>query len=254
MWTKVTLAVLLLQSMVAWPAEKIPDKKQAPVKVGPVTLVDRHISIQSGFVLDSEGTVHLLTLISNGEKQLLRVSRQGAVEQLLIASNGWPYILTKKGKIFAFDKSWKTRFKIKAPYAFSRVIWRFPYALSSGLGLYLLNFLLESAPLPDTTSHLGRAINLISVGAILYYGYDISRSFLSHSRTTFGTGGNFFTHQIASNVDSVTWDEDLSDFRITYRGKHRWSEAPEDSFLSQLAPSYTSSDDCAKWLLGLMIK
>jgi len=243
--TYFTFALIALVSPIAFAAN---DVLQIPprVRIGNTVLVDRKINMQTQFVVDDHDTAYLMTYYANMDAKMLRVSRKRKVQQAAMYM-GWPYILDKKGRVFAMSDSWKTVLKTKTPILLKRLITKFPYAAASGLTLYgvgWLNVWMHAGTVPSEYSQ-PEFFGL--TGMSIYYLTDIARTAFFRSPQQLGRGGNFFTYKVATGVDRLEFDPALGDYIVHFRDPSESSQ-----FLSHMAPDYTRETNCIFHLTKLV--
>jgi hypothetical protein len=220
----------------------LPASQLPPLRVGNTIITVRHPTLQTGIVQDLDGTVYLMTALANGEKKLMRISKKFVVKKLIMYQ-GWPYILTKKGKLYALNITWRSSFKSKAPGVTWRYIRKIPRAAATGLAFYGLsafNLWLHGGAPQESITVQPEMMGL--TGFVAYYLVDGTATFLFRSRTAPGEGSNFFTKKLASGVKDVVPDKQKNDFRIVERGFRLGRRA--DLYLSDLAPAYANDSSC----------
>jgi hypothetical protein len=224
------------------------NRGRLPMRVGDVQLVRGHITQQSGVVLDDQGTAYLLTVLANGENNLLRISRKGAVKELVMY-RGWPYVLDKRGRLYAFDVSWKTSFRNKVPYMSMRALKSVPVAFGLGVALYGLALLDESfiGFIPFENFHPSTAF---WDGIILYYGIDGAKTLFFTSHRKINRGGDFFRQLIAKSVTDLTPHQQYDDYVVS----SRTARDSQTRFLSMLAPAYAGSGTCLEYLTRMNLR
>jgi hypothetical protein len=194
-----------------------PNMRLNTIRVGSASFVDRRVSMQTEVALDSESTAYLLTIFGNGTVRTMRISRREVVKQLILY-RGWPYILDKKGNLFAMDISWKTMMKNKMPMVMQRLTSMRTFLYASGFGVtgfslawfnnYIHSGGLSSEYSPDYFGPTSFA---------LYYLWDAVMTTFVRSHYKVAWGGNFFTRQIAKNVESLEYSSGDQDYLIRYR-------------------------------------
>jgi hypothetical protein len=187
--------------------------------------------------------------LANGENNLLRISRRGAVEELVMY-RGWPYILDRRGRFYAFDISWKTNFKNKLPYMAMRSVKTIPYAIASGIGVYGLA-LLDQTFTGIITSATFNSSEAFLAGFLKYYGLDTAHTLFFKSHRKINRGTNFFTTLVAKGVSQIQEDKDYDDYRVTIK---RGRSASEVRFLSHLAPTYAGHSTCIEYLTRMNLR
>ncbi len=224
-------------------------QNRLPMKFGDVTIVQGQATQRSGVVLGDDDTAYLLSMLANGESHLMRISRRGSVSKLVLF-RGWPYILDKHGRIYAFDISWKTAFKSKVPYIAMRSLKSLPLAVAASGAVY-------GVALLDQT-----LTGLISIesfqpseafwGTLLtYYAVDITHTVLMRTHRSAGDGGNFFKELVAKGVTEFSEDPQFADYRIVS------SKAPIQSrvqYLSKIMPNYAGTSSCLEYLTKINLR
>jgi hypothetical protein len=214
-----------------------------PVKIGKVTIVQGEATQRTGIVLGDDDTAYILTMLANGQSHLMRISRKGAVSKLVMF-RGWPYILDKHGRIYAFDVSWSTSLKGKIPYMTMRSLKSLPLAIGIGGAVYGV------ALLDQTFTGFISTENFTPSHAfwgtlLTYYTLDTAHTLFLRSHRSAGDGGNFFKALVAKGVSEFTEDAEFSDYRIISKSD---STLGQLQFLSKVMPSYAGRSDCIEYL------
>lgn len=228
---------------VAWTQNKL------PMKIGDVNVVQGQAIQRSGVVLGDDDTAYLLSMLSNGENHLMRISRRGAVAKLVLF-RGWPYILDKHGRIYSLDISWKTVFRSKLPYITMRSLKTLPIALGIGGAIYGIALLDQTMTGIIATDNF-HASDAFWGSVITFYGLDIGYTTFVRTQRDSGDGGNFFKEVIAKGVTEFTEDPRLADYRIVAK------QAPVQTqvrYLSKLAPNYSGTSSCIEYLTKMNMK
>ncbi len=231
------------------PAYNYGNRARLPMRVGDVNLIRGNLTHRSGVVLDDQGTAYILSVLANGENNLLRISRKGMVKELIMY-RGWPYILDKRGRLWAFDVSWRTSFRNKVPYIAFRSLKTAPISLLAGVGVYGL------ALLDETFTGLMPADNFepssgFWAGVIGYYGFDLAHTLFLKSHRSINRGGDFFRELIAKAVQEISPDTSYDDYVITSSlGRGRL----QHRYLSHLAPTYAGTSSCLEYLTKMNMR
>lgn len=220
------------------------ERTQLPMKIGNVNIIRGNLVHRSGIVLDDQGTAYILSILSNQESNLLRISQRHAVKELIMY-RGWPYILDKRGRLYAFDVSWKTSFKNKIPYIALRSIRTLPLAIGIGIGSYGLA-LMDATFTGILSIDAFQTSNAFWSAFMLYYGLDIAHTVFLTSHRTINRGGNFFTELLEKGVTSAVADPSFDDFIIS--AKRFGSSHAQVRNLSHLAPDYAGQSSCLEYL------
>jgi hypothetical protein len=208
-----------------------------PVSVGDVNLVQGNLVQRSGVVLDDAGTVYLLSVLANGENELLRISRENAVKQLILY-RGWPYIVDTKGRLFSLDVSWQQALRQKLPYIFMRMIKTLPLAAAAGAGSWALTMFDQNFTGFISMSAFQQPSVAFLSGIMLYYGLDLTRTVFFKKPRAIGEGGNYFTQKLGEGVVNIEEDQNYDDYVVTFKKKRK---RKADQFLSLMAPAIADS-------------
>lgn len=223
-----------------------------PLKVGRQEFIARHNLFQTSIVMDQDGTIYLWTILKNHDRRLMRVSKPRAAKALL-ELKGWPYIVTKKGRLLAFDLHWRNTFYSKVPVLIERFFRRGPYALAAGGALYMGDLLLYGSPNAAQVSPAVHAFNMIATGFIIYTTYDVFRTLKARSPASLEVNGNYFTKEVAKNVIDVEYVQEADDYHITL-GPVRRGDTNHEVMLSHIAPAFTNTTACIYRLVKLSIE
>jgi hypothetical protein len=254
MWLLLT-AVILSNTAFSQPTsdtdKNLPVAKTPALQVGNTIISVRHPILQTGIAADVDGTVYLLTALANGDKKLMRLSRKYAAKKLILYQ-GWPYILTRRGKLYALNISWWPSLKNKLPAATGRFIRKLPKAGATGAGLFTLsalNLWLHGGAPSDSITLQPEMMGFS--GVALYYLLDGTATlFFRRSRIT-TRGGNYFTTKVASRVKDVVEDKEKNDYRIV---EFKAAAPQAQLFLSDVAPHYTRDSSCIYALTKFILR
>jgi hypothetical protein len=170
--------------------------------------------------------------------------------QDLIMYRGWPYILDRRGRLYAFDVSWKTDFRNKLPYIAMRSLRTIPLAVGAGVGVYGLA-MLDQTFTGVISIEAFRPSQAFWSGFMGFYGLDLAYTVFLKSHRAIGWGGNFFTTLVAKGVTEVKPDQNYDDYQvISRRGRGR----VENRFLSHLAPAYAGHSSCVEYLTKMNMR
>lgn len=222
-----------------------------PMRIGEVNVVAGNVLHRVGVVLDDQGTVYLLSVLSNGDSNLLRISRTGVAKELIMF-RGWPYILDKRGRVWAFNPSWGTDLRNKIPYIALRSVRTLPVAGAIGIasfGVALIDqTLFGILPFQNFTGW-----SAFFSGVTAFYGIDVAHTIFFMSPRTVGTGGNYFTERIASGVKEVKRDPQFRDFQLVLA--KGWPRAKRSVMrLSEVSPEYASRSSCLEYLTRMNMR
>lgn len=238
------LIILNAPAAVAAPQELVP--RSTRFRIGERVIVDRKINMQTQFVVDDQDTAFLMSYYANHDAKTLRVSRPHQVKQGAMYM-GWPYILDKKGRLFALSLSQKTRLKAKLPIVAKHWLTKFPKAAGIGFFIYAgawANVWMHGGdigmdyPAPSSFGLSAIAAYYITDGILTTW-------FRSHQKLN--EGGNFFTHKVAEGVDSLEFDPHSEDYIVRYI-----SHSQSSHFLGDLATAESRRTHCIYLLTKLV--
>lgn len=244
---------LILFSMNIWAADPPPtsDKvNQEGRYLGDVKIVRALMTQSIGIALGDDGTVYIVSTDGKNGPSHFRISRPGVAKELLMYK-GWPYILDKRGNLYALSSSLATTLNNKLPYITIRFFKTIPIAFAAGVGTYAIGLIdntffglvMGGANFSAASAFFG--------GVLGFYGIDISRTIFLKSQRAIGRGGNFFTQIVARNVQQITPNDLYDDYTIE---TYEWPKKTKQHNLSQLIPGSVAGKTCVDYLTRLNLE
>ncbi len=236
------LAIFVSETAVAVEGPEIlpPGRQLRPIQVSRTVFMHRQINMQTQLAVDPQDTAFLMSVYANGLIRSLRISRKKVVKTPVMYM-GWPYILDKKGRLWAMDTSWKTQILAKTPVVLKRLVTKFPRAAGFGVGMlgfgWLEHWLYGEGAFVQGFSSLEMA----GAGFVTFYIVDAATTFLFRSHFRLQRGGNFFKTKIADNVMEIVPEAGTQDWVVRFRDSRAGDPI---TLLSSLAPDYTKKTNC----------
>jgi hypothetical protein len=197
-----------------------------------------YTTLQTQISRDISGTIYVMTVFGNGDKQYLRIGPQKGVRKLIVLE-GWPYILMNNGRLYALDMGWSTWFlKTKLPALRSRLITKIKPALACAGAFCLLSGLaVLSRSNGFNESEVTTPLWSGFTGISLFYLADAAMTIFIRSHRRLEQGGNFFQKEVARNIENIFAVR--QDYVIKFKGKNR-----PDRNLSTMVPDYARRSSC----------
>lgn len=239
MW-KWTVAIALSSASAHATNDVVPVER---IRFGKVVVTTRIPTLHTEIIRGEDYTVYAVTLLGNGNKTILQISKRGVVKELF-PYKGWPYILDKSGRIFALSVSQPALRPTKRDFVKS-MLRHIPYALATGgavVGAGELLTLLQSTGDPG-----GAFWPKLLMGMGGFYAVDGARMYLAGSRRHLG-GSNLFTYPIAEGIEGITW-QPPGDYLL--KPKRMPSKGTPALHISDLAPAFASTRECFFTLTGI---
>lgn len=249
---KTLLILLLLVSTRVYAVDSTTYRTNLPkriIKVGDMNLTARQTTVSFGIVVDDNNTVYLMSVFGNGEVRSMRVSRVADVKQSVM-ERGWPYILDKRGRLYAFDVSWRSKFMAKSPIVMRTMVRHFRIAAGAAAVMFVGGYLNSAINFGLFHPNLESMTSWAATGFVSVYVLDYLFHALFRSQYQMHSGGNFFRKLIAKNVEEIEYNSLLDTHEIRYRGASHDPAAPR-VFLRDVAPQYVRNTDCIFELINI---
>jgi hypothetical protein len=246
-WKCFLIAMMLVANGQLWAADADPQAASQLRKIGDLNFSKSVPLEMSSIALGEDGTVYVVSVQTNGQQELLRISNKASADQLIIY-RGHPYILDKQRRLYSFEPSLARQFQSRLPYIAKRLVTRSPLAFGTGVG-FLALALFDQTFTGIVVSPTFALTQAFVSGVLAFYGLDAGRTMFITRATEIQAGTNFFTHLIAKGVREVTEHPHRDDYIVALdvKGGKIKNEA-----LSILSAGGTGSADCVTYLKKLI--